>query len=319
MGLFSSNSAPLTEKNLPDQSGKVFIVTGSTAGIGKHLAGILYQHNARVYVAARSASKGASTIDELKRQHPNSSGSLIFLQLDFNDLTGIKASAQEFLKQESRLDVLWNNAGVMVPPQGSKTKQGFELQLGVNNVGPFLFTKILTPLLIETAKTAPSASVRVVWVASSAVERFSPKGGVEMDNLDYSADRGAWTKYGTSKAGNVFHGTEFARRYGDKGVLSVSLDPGVLKTDLYANVPKWQNLVLSMVLHEPIWGAYTELFGGLSETLTMKDNGAFLQPWGKIGALRKDVEIASKTKEAGGTNTAVQFWDWTEEQVAAYA
>jgi retinol dehydrogenase 12 len=88
----------------------------------------------------------------------------VFLRLDLDDLTTIKKSAEEFLAKETRLDVLWNNAGVMIPPQGSKTKQGYELQLGTNNVAPFLFTKFLTPLLVETAKSATKGSVRVLWV-----------------------------------------------------------------------------------------------------------------------------------------------------------
>lgn len=99
--------------------------------------------------------------------------------------------------------------------------QGHELQLGVNNLGPFLFTKLLTPLLIETAKSAPKGSVRVVWVSSSAAKNFAPQGGVELGNIDYQKDKGTWFKYGTSKAGNIFQGKEFARRYRDSGVISV--------------------------------------------------------------------------------------------------
>ena len=109
----------------------------------------------------------------------------------------------------------------MIPPQGSKTEQGYELQLGTNCVAPFLFTKLLTPLLIETAKTAPKDSVRVVWTSSNAAEIFAPKNGVEMGNLDYREEKGAWHKYGVSKAGNVLHASEFARRFGSQGVVSV--------------------------------------------------------------------------------------------------
>jgi retinol dehydrogenase 12 len=145
----------------------------------------------------------------------------VFLSLDLNDLTTIKASATEFLQKEERLDVLWNNAGVMIPPQGSVTKQKYELQLGTNNVAPFLFTKLLTPLLLETSKTAPAGSVRVVWVASSAAAAFSPPGGIVMEQLSYEKDQSAWFKYGFSKAGNILHGKEFARRYGKQGVVSI--------------------------------------------------------------------------------------------------
>ena len=133
----------------------------------------------------------------------------------------IKKSAEEFLSKEKKLDVLWNNAGVMIPPQGSKTKQGYELQLGTNNLAPFLFTKFLTPILASTAKTSPLGTVRVVWVSSSAAEGLSPANGVDMNNLDYKDDKGTWHKYAVSKAGNVFHSKEFAKRHEGDGIVSV--------------------------------------------------------------------------------------------------
>ena len=116
----------------------------------------------------------------------------------------------------------------MRPPQGSTTKQGYELQIGTNNVAPFLFTKLLTPLLKETAKVSPPGSVRVVWVSSSAAKNFSPDGGLDVSNLDYHIDKGVWPKYGISKAGNIYHGKEYARRHGQDGILSlVSLVPAL--------------------------------------------------------------------------------------------
>lgn len=146
---------------------------------------------------------------------------MVFLHLDLDDLTTIKKSAEEFLSKETKLDVLWNNAGVMIPPQGSKTKQGYELQLGTNNVAPFMFTKLLTPILAATAKTAPTATVRVVWVSSSAAESFSPTNGVDLANLDYQTDQAVWYKYGVSKAGNVLHSKEYAKRHKEDGIISV--------------------------------------------------------------------------------------------------
>jgi retinol dehydrogenase-12 len=136
-------------------------------------------------------------------------------------LTTIKKSAEVFLSKEKKLDVLWNNAGVMTPPQGSTTKQGYELQLGTNNLAPFLFTKLLTPTLASTAKSSPPGNVRVVWVSSSAAEGLSPTGGVDLNNLDYKQDKGAWHKYGVSKAGNIFHSKEYAKRYEADGIISV--------------------------------------------------------------------------------------------------
>lgn len=98
---------------------------GSTSGVGKELANNLYAHNAKVYLAARSASKADETIRPLKSNFPSSNGVAVFLKLDLNDLNTIKVSAEEFLNKEQRLDVLWNN---VIPPQGSQTKRKYELQ-----------------------------------------------------------------------------------------------------------------------------------------------------------------------------------------------
>lgn len=204
---------------------QVFIVTGSSSGVGQELAQILYAKDAKVYIAVRSQEKANKVIEQIKKNFPQSKGELAFLHLDLGDLTTIKKSAEDFLAKESKLDVLWNNAGVMVPPQGSKTVQGYELQLGTNNVAPFLFTKLLTPILVKTAKTAPPGSVRVVWVSSSAAE-LSPKNGMDFDNLDYKKDCGAIAKYAVSKAGNYYHATQFAKQHKADGIISVvSVNP----------------------------------------------------------------------------------------------
>jgi NAD(P)-dependent dehydrogenase (short-subunit alcohol dehydrogenase family) len=211
---------PLTEENLPDQQGKVFIVTGGSGGVGKELVAILYQRNAKVYIAARSEPKTDEAMGEIRKLHPSSRGEMIYLSLQLHDLATIKASAQQFLARESRLDVLWNNAGVMIPPQGSTTVQGYELQLGVNVLGHWLFVHFLHGILADTAKTAPSNSVRVVWVSSDAIAR-APKPVIDFGNMDYRRDEDAWAKYGRSKAGNALHATEMARRAASEGIISL--------------------------------------------------------------------------------------------------
>ena len=87
-------------------------------------------------------------------------------------------------------------------------------------MAPFLLTKLLHPILAETAKTAPPDSVRVVWVSSNGAEYFSPKGGVDLDNMDLKVDRNTYSKYGITKAGNIFHASEFAKRQRD-GIISL--------------------------------------------------------------------------------------------------
>lgn len=199
----------------------MFIITGSSGGLGKQLASILYQHNAKVYVAARSAARAEQAIAEIKQQHPLSSGQLIYLHLDLADLTTIRKSAEEFLSKESRLDILWNNAGVMVPPPGLTTVQGYELQLGTNNLGHFLFTQLLHQILKQTAKSALPESVRVIWVSSSAAEFLAPNPAIDFSNMNYQKDEGMWVKYGRSKAGSVLYASEFARRTEGEGIISL--------------------------------------------------------------------------------------------------
>jgi NAD(P)-dependent dehydrogenase (short-subunit alcohol dehydrogenase family) len=199
---------------------QVFLVTGGSGGIGKELVAILYQRNAKVYMAARSATKAHAAIKSIQQVHRNSSGQIVHLNLDLNDLTTIKKSADEFLAQETRLDVLWNNAGVMFPPNGSKTAQGYELQLGTNNLAAFLFTHYLLPTLEATAKIATKDSVRVIWVSSSAVG-MAPNPAIDFSNMDYKVPESVYARYARSKAGNVLHSVELARRAGEQGIISL--------------------------------------------------------------------------------------------------
>jgi len=301
--------AKLTEANLEDQTGKVFIITGSSSGVGEQLASILYSHNAKIYIAVRSSEKASRAISSIQSKHPNSKGSLTYLHLDLANLPTIKASAEEFLSKEKSLNVLWLNAGVMAPPQGSKTPQGWELQLGTNNLGHYLFVHFLHPVLRSTAATAPKDSVRVVWVSSSAAI-FAPKPPIVFENMNYEKkNEMAFTKYARSKAGNVLHGAEFARRTKSEGIISVSLNPGNLKSELQRHVPWWQMMILKWMLYEPIYGAYTELFAGLSLEVKEENSGCFIQPWGRIVEGRKDLHEEGLGK---------RYWEWTEEQVKEY-
>ncbi|KAK1707437.1 short-chain dehydrogenase [Colletotrichum lupini] len=263
-----------TEKDIPDLSGRICIVTGANTGVGKEVAQILYSKNATVYATSRSEEKGRSAINAIKEAVPNSTGKLDLLTLDLADLTTIKPAADAFLAKETQLHLLINNAGVMMPPQGSKTAQGYELQLGTNCVGPFLFTKLLTPTLVQTAKTAPKDSCRVVWVSSSAAEVLSPNPAIEIGNLDYSRDRIKEFKYGISKAGNYFHSTEFAKRHKADGVISLALNPGNLSSELDRHITALiPTLFRKATTYPAINGAYTELFAALSPDVTIEKTG----------------------------------------------
>ncbi|KAI0382804.1 short-chain dehydrogenase [Hypomontagnella monticulosa] len=317
--MFKSTKPTYTEKDIPDLTGKVYLVTGANTGLGKEVAQILFSKNATVWVAVRSEEKGRNAIQSIREAYPSSTGKLELLHLDLSDLTTIKKSAETFLANESRLHVLYNNAGVMIPPRGSKSAQGYELQIGVNNLGPFLFTKLLTPILAETARLSPKDSVRIVWVSSSSAEGMVPvKAGIDMDNLDYKKEIFYAYKYGVSKAGNYYHATEYARRHQKDGIVSIAINPGALKTDLDRHFNSLEMLYRKAVVHPVILGAYTALFAGLSEEVTLKRTGSWIVPWGRFGEIRKDLLQGSLPQSEGGTGLAQKFWEWTEEQVKPY-
>ena len=209
-----------TETSLPNLKGKVYIVTGATAGVGKELSRLLYSRNATVYLGTRSPEKTSAVISWIRERHPSSKGKLVHLHLVLNDLDGIKSSADAFLAQETRLDILFNNAGIMRSTKGAATtKQGYEEHLGVNCIAPFLLTKLLTPLLLATAKKEENkGSVRVVWVASIAASMAAP---IDMQNVDFEKEISEGGKYVVSKGGNVLHAVEYRRRYAGEGVVSV--------------------------------------------------------------------------------------------------
>lgn len=154
---FFPPAASLTEKTLEPQDGKVFLVTGGYSGIGLELVKMLYGCHGRVYVAGRSAQKAQQAIVAIQAAHPASRGSLEFLALELDDLHSVQEAAREFTAKESKLDVLWNNAGVSWPPPGSVSKQGTELQLATNCVGPFLLTQLLPP---SSAAQQPLTALR---------------------------------------------------------------------------------------------------------------------------------------------------------------
>ena len=207
---------PFTEADIPDQSGKCFIVTGANTGIGFEVARALAGKGARVLIGCRDTAKAAEAIGRIGKRD------LVHLPLDLADLASVR-SAAERAADEKRLDGLINNAGVMFPPL-TRTAQGFELQWGVNHLGHFALTALLLPTLAET----PGA--RVVVTASLAHRR----GNIQWDDL--SAERGynRTARYSDSKLANMLHFAELDRRLRAAGspVSAMGCHPGIAATDL---------------------------------------------------------------------------------------
>ncbi|THH05223.1 hypothetical protein EW146_g9959 [Bondarzewia mesenterica] len=308
--------------DIPDLTGKVIMVTGGNTGIGKETIKGLLQHNATVYLAARSPSKAKEAIEELKASTGKEAR---FLQLDLSDLKSIKESAREFTENEKELHVLINNAGVMMPPIEQVTKDGYDLQFGTNVLGkellstmisdllslegPFYFTKLLLPVLLSTAKT--SGNARVVTVASGAGLMMD---SIKFDTLKDGSARKKLSKAGLylqSKLGDLVYATELTRRYGDQGIVSVPLDPGPSR--LICLVTSIRSATVLMghqkIISYPVsYGALTPLY-----VATLPDgaslSGKFFVPWAREGKLSKDSLDPQLGKD---------LWAWMEEQVAPF-
>ena len=311
--------ATLTEQNLSSQKGKVFIVTGGYSGIGYELVTILFRAGGTVYVAGRSEAKAQRCIEEIKVSVHDAStaGRLEYLPLQLDDLSTIKASAEAFKAKEFKLDVLWNNAGVAFPPIGSVSKQGHELQMATNCLGPLLFTRLLLPSLQKAARESPPGSVRIVWTASLLADMCAPKGGIIMAELA-SPPQDQTKNYAVSKVGNWLLAGQMAREVNQYGILSVVQNPGQVKSDSLRHA-KWMRIASTPLLYKAKFGAYTELWAGLSPELRMENSRCYVVPWGRLHpSPREDILDALQCKEDGGTGRAEEFQKWCKEQIAEF-
>ena len=250
-------------------------------------------------------------------------GKLVFLQLDLNDLESVKVAARTFAEKESKLDVLWNNAGGggYRVKEGARTVQGFEPMMGWHCIATLLFTTLLLPLLQAAANAERERSgafggqTRVLWISSGMAETDTPKFGIDFDQLEGT---NRIKNYAMSKAGVWFLGREFARRYASDGILSLPVNPGNLKTNSWSGTPAPLMWVFNAVmLHDAIFGSYTALYAGISPTLTMEHSGQHIIPWGRIHPddeikPRHDLLEAMKPVEEGGRGLAAKLWEWCQ-------
>ncbi len=308
----------LTEANLPSQTGKIFTVTGGASGVGFELCTILYQAGGKVYLAGRSEANAQSAISKIKALPATSPGELVFLSLSLDDLTTIKPAMEAFITLESKLDVPFNNAGVSLPPLGSVSAQGHELQMATNCLGHYLLTQLLLPPLLRTAKTASPAAVRVIWTSSMIVDLSAPKCGIDISDLT-TPPRDQQKNYVNSKTGNWFLASALAAQVGSEGILNVTQDPGNLKTPLLRHAPWILGFMNAPLLYGARMGAYTKLCSGLSGELGIGDGGKYVQPWGRVHpSPRPELLAALKTGEDRGTGVAALFMDYCEKQTAEF-
>ncbi|MDP4650035.1 MAG: SDR family NAD(P)-dependent oxidoreductase [Ilumatobacteraceae bacterium] len=203
-----------------DLTGRRFLVTGASGGLGLETSRALASKGAIVVMAARDQAKNETAAAGIRAVHPDAK--LESLILDLGSLTSVRAAAVEFMSRNVALHGLILNAGIMATPLGH-TVDGFEQQFGVDHLGHFLLARDLLPRLVE------SAPARVV-VLSSAGHQM---GDVDFDDVNFERrDYEPFLAYGAAKTCNVLHAVEIDRRYRDQGVRAFAVHPGVIHTEL---------------------------------------------------------------------------------------
>jgi len=277
-------------------SGKTAIVTGSNTGLGFETALDLFQKGAKVFVACRNEAKG---LDAIKRMRAISDGGeLVYAHLDLASLSSVKEFADKIIDSESRLDLLVNNAGVMIPPP-SKSENGFELQFGVNFIAHFALTGHLFNLLESTTGS------RVVTLSSIAHQGAT----IDFDNFRLEKTYNDWREYGQSKLADLIFTLEFEKRLRNNGyqIMSLASHPGFSKTDLQKYMDK--DMLYSLELMTAKDGAQSTLVACLSPDA----KGG--QYWGPDGPNEQKGKpaLAKIDSVALDEKLNAKLWDWAKK------
>ncbi|MFE0465403.1 SDR family NAD(P)-dependent oxidoreductase [Kitasatospora sp. NPDC058965] len=277
---FGANSTAAEVAAGHDLSGRTAIVTGAASGIGVETARALAGTGARVVVAARDAARGEAVAADVRQSTGNPE--VRFELLDLASLRSVRAFTERFLATGSPLAVLVNNAGVMATPF-SHTEDGFELQFGTNHLGHFALTTGLLPAL------RAAGGARVVSLSSRAH-------GIDQVHLEDPNFRHRpyqpWAAYGQSKTANAQFAVALTERYGDQGITSNAVMPGVILSPLWKHTEQWDPRRVGPDGNQatpPGWknaeqGAATSVWAALAEELAgvggrYLDNCAVSRPW----------------------------------------
>jgi len=277
-------------------SEKIVIVTGSNTGIGFETALDLYQKGAKIYIACRNERKASDAIERMKAQ--GGTGELIYGHLDLSSLSSIKTFANKIIDNETNLNLLVNNAGIMIPPP-SKTEDGFEIQFGVNFIGHFALTGHLFNLLESTKGS------RVVTLSSIAHRDAT----IDFNNFRLEKEYNNWREYGQSKLADIIFALEFDKRLKKNGyqIKSLAAHPGFSKTDLQKNMDK--DMLGSLELMTAKDGAQPTL------AACLREDAKGGQYWGPDGPNEQKGKpaLAKIDSAALDQNLNTKLWDWAKK------
>jgi len=287
-----------------DQSGRVAIVTGANTGLGYETALALAAKGARVILACRNQEKAEAAKRRILTANP--SAEVEVRLIDTGSLASVRKFAASYKRDYDRLDLLINNAGIMITPH-FVTEDGFEGQFGVNYLGHFLLTGLLLPIITQTPDS------RIVSLYSLAASWF----GVQFDDLQFERKYDARKAYSQSKMACLMFGLELNKRLHEAGyaTLSLAAHPGFSQSDLSRHLPSAIRLLLSMfgsfLMQSATDGALPSLYAALGEDL---HGGEAIGPGGRR-AIKGPPTILAPNPDALDEASRARLWSASEELV----
>jgi NAD(P)-dependent dehydrogenase (short-subunit alcohol dehydrogenase family) len=295
---FKETPMTWTLEQADKQNGRIAIVTGANIGLGLHTALQLAGKGCAVVLACRNLDKAETARQEILQQFPRAD--VHCQQLDLSSLKSVRAFAAEFTAKHQRLDLLINNAGIMMPPY-ALSEDGFESQLAANYLGHFALTGLLLPLLEKTTAS------RVVSLSSLA-HNWS---GMHFDDLQFSRGYNKRQAYGQSKFACLVFSYELNRRLQKIGskVLSVAAHPGVSATNLAQHFPKMLSMFMPVFGQSAADGALPTLYAALGSDI---QGGDYCGPASFQQMRGAPVKVGSN-RASRNTDTARRLWELSED------
>lgn len=290
---------------LPSQDGRIIIVTGANTGLGYETALTLAKKGAKVIMACRNLSKANLAKKEIEKEMPTAD--LEVMEIDLSSLNSVRNFAKEYMSKYDRLDVLINNAGVMMPPY-TKTEDGFELQLGANYLGHFLLTGLLLDTILKSQHS------RIVTLSSIAHKN----GKINFDDLQSEKKYSASVAYSQSKLACLMFTFELQRRLEKQNIhqtISTASHPGISTTELGRHMPKFLYSVLRYTLapfltHAPVEGAKPTILAAIGEA----KGGDYFGPTG-FNEFKGEAGKTTSTTLSKDEAIAKRLWEVSEDLV----
>jgi NAD(P)-dependent dehydrogenase (short-subunit alcohol dehydrogenase family) len=287
-----------TTADIPDQTGRVAVITGANTGLGYETALALAEHGAHVVLAVRNLDKGKDAAARITANGPR--GEVALQELDLTSLDSVRAAARELRSNHDRIDLLINNAGVMWTPK-STTSDGFELQFGTNHLGHFAFTGLLLDRLL------PVAGSRVVTVSSIGHRILAD---IHFDDLQWEHSYNRVAAYGQAKLANLLFTYELQRRLASRTTtIAAAAHPGGSNTELGRYLPRALGRGFDVISQDAALGALPTLRAATDAAVT---GGQYYGPGGFAG-MRGDPEVVASSSKSHDADRQRRLWSVSEE------